>query len=430
MTVYREDQAPIIADGDGFFLIDVEGRRYIDGVASMWCNVHGHRVPEIDAAVKAQLDRIAHSTLLGQGNVPSIELAKELTDWLPQPLTKVFYSDDGATAVEVAVKIAYQYHCQTSGTKKRDTFLCLGDAYHGDTLGSASIGGVASFHALFEPLLFPTIKLPPPVAYRPPQGHTAESWLRHCYDAVEEAITKNHDRIAAFVIEPLVQGAAGILTHPPGYLQRIRELTADYGILLIADEVAVGCGRTGTFLACEQENVTPDLVCLAKGLTGGYLPLAATVATDPIYEAFLGPPQAMRTFFHGHTYTGNQLGCAAALANLKLIAHNRVLDCVNRNAQHLAMRLATLAEHLHVGEVRQRGMMCGVELVADKQTKERFPFADRVGAAVCKAARKRGVLIRPLGDVVTIIPPLAIPVDLLDRICDAVAESIDEICGG
>lgn len=430
MQLYAEDPGPIIEAADGFHLIDTNGNRYLDGIASMWCNVHGYRVPEIDNAIREQLDRVAHSTLLGQANVPSIELAKDLVDRLPDPLTKVFYSDDGATAVEVAVKLAFQYYCQRdSSSSQRDTYLCLGDAYHGDTLGSASISDVARFHEMFRPLLFQTVKLPPPASYRFPAGYSNESWIAHCFQELERAFELHADRLVAFVIEPLVQGAAGILTHEPGYLRRVRELTRKYDVLLIADEVAVGCGRTGTFLACEQEDVVPDFVCLAKGLTGGYLPLAATVTTDEIYSAFLGPPDAGRTFFHGHTYTGNQLGCAAALANVRLMDQNRILDNVRKNAEVLAEHFLRISQHPHVGDIRQRGMMCGIELVADKGTKSPYPATRRAGAAVCRAARDRGLLIRPLGDVVTIIPPLAMPESLIHELCSIVEECIDVVCG-
>ncbi|HUG94489.1 MAG TPA: adenosylmethionine--8-amino-7-oxononanoate transaminase, partial [Planctomycetaceae bacterium] len=398
MSAWRDEAAPIIERGEGFFLVDTDGNRYLDGISSLWCNVHGHRVPEIDAAVRGQLDRVAHSTLLGLGNVPSIELARRLVERAPAGLTKVFYSDSGATAVEIALKIACQYHYQVRGGRPgRELFACLGGAYHGDTLGSVSVGRIDRFHRAFAPLLFETVLVPSPVAYRTPPGRSAESYLTFCFDELERLIVEHRERLAAFVIEPLVQGAAGILVHPPGYLRRVRELTARHGILLIADEVAVGFGRTGTLFACEQEGVSPDLMCLAKGLTGGYLPLAATLATDEIYHAFLGEPAAGRTFFHGHTYTGNPLACAAALASLELFEKNQVLDNVRSNAERLRQRLDQIAGHPHVGEIRQQGVMVGIELVRERATQEPFPPDRRTGHQVTLAARRRGVVVRPLG---------------------------------
>ena len=425
MRAHREENVPIIAAGEGFHLIDTDGNRYLDGVSSLWCNVHGHRVPEIDAAIKAQVDRIAHSTQLGLASVPACELAHELVKRAPADLDKVFFSSDGSSAIEVALKIAFQYQRQRSGgSQRRDTFVCLGGAYHGDTLGAVSVGGVDRFHRLFEPLLFPTLRVPAPVAYRTPTGYDAESYLAHCDAELERTIEENHERIAGFVIEPLVQGAAGMLVHTPGYLKRVRELTARHGILLIADEVAVGCGRTGTFLACEREQVTPDLLCLGKGLTGGYLPLAATLATDTVHDAFLGLPEEGRTLCHGHTYHGNQLACAAALASLSLFEKNALLENVHKNAAVLSQRLAEMVDWPHVGEVRQRGLMCGVELVRDKATKTPFDFAEQRGKRFTVAARKRGAFLRPLGDVVVLMPPLAMPTNLVHQLCDIAGEAI------
>ncbi len=427
MQAYRDENAPIIAAGDGFHLIDVEGKRYLDGISSLWCNVHGHRVPAIDDAIRRQLDNVAHTTLLGLSSPPSVELARRLVERAPAGLNKVFYSDSGATAVEVALKIAYQYHAQKPRSDgKRDLFVSLGGAYHGDTIGSVSVGGIDLFHGVYGSLLFETLRVPAPVTFRTPAGFDESNYLAHCYNELERVITDNRQRIAAFIIEPLVQGAAGILIHPSGYLRRVRELTAENGILLIADEVAVGFGRTGTLWACEQESVAPDLMCVAKGLTGGYLPLAATLTTDEIFNAFLGTPSEGKTFFHGHTYTGNALGCAAALASLKLFDENRVLDTVNQNAKLIDSRLAELANHPRVGEIRQKGVMVGIELVADKSTNAPFPAQRRTGHRVTLAARKRSVIIRPLGDVVVLMPAPAMPPQLVSRLCDVAIESIDE----
>lgn len=427
MQAYRLEGAPIIDRAAGFELIDVEGRRYLDGISSLWCNVHGHRVPEIDAAVRAQLDRVAHSTLLGLASVPSIELARELVRRTPEGLNKVFYSDDGATAVEAALKIVYQYHRQRpGGSDRRRLFATLRGAYHGDTLGAVSVGQIELFHHVYGALLFETVSVPSPVTFRVPPGFTPESYLRHCDDELERTITTYRDRLAGFILEPLVQGAAGILVHPPGYLRRVRELTRDHGVPLIADEVAVGFGRTGTLFACEQEQVAPDVLCLAKGITGGYLPLAATLTTDEIHDAFLGEPSEGRTFFHGHTYTGNPLACAAGLASLELFDRQEVLQNVRRNEALLREALAPLAEHPCVGEVRQRGVMVGIELVQDRASLAPFPPARRTGHRVTLAARKRGVILRPLGDVVVLMPAPAMPADLVQRLCAVAIESIDE----
>jgi len=429
MQAFETEDAPVIASAEGFHLIDVDGRRYLDGISSLWCNVHGHRVPEIDAAIREQLGRVAHTTLLGLRSLPAIELAEQLVRRTPGGLNRVFYSDNGSTAVEAALKIAFQYHRQKVRSV-RDAFVRVGGAYHGDTIGSVSVGGIATFHHAYGPLLFPALEVPSPVAFRVPAGQTAESYLQHCFRELERVVRENHERIAAFIIEPLVQGAAGILVHPAGYLKRVRELTAEYGIPLIADEVAVGFGRTETLFACEQEAVSPDILCLAKGLTGGYLPLAATLTTDEIYEAFLGEAHEGRTFFHGHTYTGNPLGCAAALASLALFDRNDVLSNVNRNAERLSRRLAELRDHPHVGEVRQKGIMIGIELVRDRDGNIPFPPERRTGHRVTLAARKRNVVIRPLGDVVVLMPAPAMPGGLIDELCDAVFAAIDEAVSG
>jgi adenosylmethionine-8-amino-7-oxononanoate aminotransferase len=430
MLAYREDGAPIIESADGFDLIDVEGRRYLDGISSLWCNVHGHRVPEIDQAIRDQLGRVAHSTLLGLSSVPSIALARELVARAPRGLNKVFYSDSGATAIEVALKIAYQYHAQKSGASeaaRRDRFLCLGNAYHGDTIGTVSVGGIPLFHSAYRDLLFQTVTIPSPVAYRTPAGYTQAGYLEHCYAELERLIVENRDRAVGLIIEPLVQGAAGILVHPAGYLARVRQLTREHGLLMIADEVAVGFGRTGTLFACEQEQVSPDLLCLAKGLTGGYLPLAATLATDEIYDAFLAPPEEGKTFFHGHTYTGNALACAAALASLRRFEENAILENVRANARRIEARLEALKGSPFVGEIRQKGVMVGIELVRDRATAEPFPPALRMGHQVTLAARNRGVILRPLGDVVVLMPAAAMPAELVDRLCDVAIESIEEV---
>lgn len=419
MQAYVAEPPLIIREARGCFLIDVEGREYLDGVSSLWCNVHGHRVPALDDALREQVDRVAHSTLLGLANVPSIVLARRLVEKAPPGLTRVFYSDDGATAVEVALKMAFQFWRQCPTPRPDKTrYLSLTAAYHGDTLGDVAVGDLARFHHLFAPLLFPTLRAPAPHCYRCPLGLERKTCRIECVDVLCDLVRQHADTLAAVVIEPLVQGAAGMITAPEGYLRRVREVTTACDVLLIADEVAVGFGRTGTLFACEQEGVTPDFLCLAKGLTGGYLPLAATLTTERVFSAFLGPPEAGRTFYHGHTYTGNPLGCAVALASLDLLEAPTGLPGLGPKCDRLRDQLDRLRPLPIVGDVRQRGLMAGVELVRDRRTRERFPSEQRLGARVCRLCRERGVLLRPLGDVIVIMPPLAITLELLDRIGD------------
>ncbi len=425
MQAYAAERPLIIDRAEGCFLIDLDGRRYLDGVSSLWCNVHGHRVPAIDAAVRAQLDAVAHSTLLGVSNVPAIRLARRLVELAPPGLNHVFFSDDGATAVEVALKMAFQYWRQCPQPQAQKTqYLALQGAYHGDTLGDVSVGDLARFHHLFAPLLFPTVRAPSPHCYRCPLGLERSRCRIDCAEELARLVRRHADTLAAVVIEPLVQGAAGMITAPEGYLRRVREVTRECGVLLIADEVAVGFGRTGTMFACEQEVVTPDFLCLAKGLTGGYLPLAATLTTDEVYDAFLGPPEAGRTFYHGHTYTGNPLGAAAALASLDLLEAPTGLSALPAKVERLRRHLERLRNLPVVGDVRQRGLIAGVELVEDCATKRPFPPERRVGAQVCRLCREQGVLLRPLGDVVVVMPPLAIDLSLLDRLGDVLYNSV------
>ncbi|NQT40092.1 MAG: adenosylmethionine--8-amino-7-oxononanoate transaminase, partial [Planctomycetes bacterium] len=339
-TQMAEYEPLIIERAKGCTLVDVEGNEYLDATSSMWCNVHGHRHPRLDAALREQLDRVAHVTSLGASNPTTIRLAKRLVDIAPDGLEHVFFSDDGATAVEVAVKMAFQYWRQREDPRpEKVSYLALGDAYHGDTLGSVSVSGVERFHAMFRPLLFETVRVPAPDMYRLPDGITPETALEHYLHEVERVLKEHHAKLAAMVIEPLVQGAAGMIVHPRGFLRGVRELTRRYDVLLIADEVAVGMGRTGRMFACEHEDVAPDFLCLAKGLTGGYMPLAATLATDDVWRAFLGDYSESKSFFHGHTYGGNPLGAAVALATLDVFEEEKTLDAMRP-------KIARLSEHL------------------------------------------------------------------------------------
>jgi adenosylmethionine---8-amino-7-oxononanoate aminotransferase len=430
MQVYAGEPPLIIERAHGCFLVDADCKEYIDAVSSLWCNIHGHRVPEIDAAVRDQLDHVAHSTLLGQANIPSILLARRLAELAPPGLTHVFFSDDGATAVEVALKVAFQYWRQRPEPRPEKTrFLALEAAYHGDTLGDVSVGDLARFHHLFAPLLFPTLRAPSPYCYRCPLNLERATCGIACAGVLEKLVEEHADSLAAVVIEPLVQCAAGMITAPSGYLRRVRDVTRAHEVLLIADEVAVGCGRAGTFWACTQEGVVPDLLCVAKGLTGGYLPLAATLTNDEIYKAFLGRAEEGKTFYHGHTYTGNPLGAAAALASLDLFEKNAILPGLKPKIDRLATHLKHLANLPHVGDVRQCGMIAGIELVQQRSTKQPFPAARRIGQHVCRRAREQGVLLRPLGDVIVIMPPLAIDIPLLDRLCAVLYNCVQSLDG-
>ncbi|MDQ3588086.1 MAG: adenosylmethionine--8-amino-7-oxononanoate transaminase [Actinomycetota bacterium] len=398
-------EEPLIVErAKGSELVDTEGRRYLDGVSSLWCNVHGHRHPRIDSAVRDQLSRVAHSTMLGLSHPPAIKLARRLVDLSPPGLTRVFYSDNGSTATEVALKMAFQWWRQR-GEGRRTKFIALRDAYHGDTVGSVSVGGIELFHSLYRPLLFDTLQAEP--------GDAGD---------MERLLTEHGEDVAAVIVEPLVQGAAGMLVHPPGYLRAVRDLCDRHGVLLICDEVAVGFGRTGKMFACEHEGVSPDFLCLAKGITGGYLPLAATLATDQIYQGFLGRHEELRTFFHGHTYTGNPLACAAALACLEVFREERTLERLGPKIGLLSRLLESVTELPAVSEVRQIGLMVGIELGG-------FALEARMGHRVTLEARRRGAIVRPLGDVVILMPPLSMSEQDLRRLVATTAEAVAAAAG-
>ncbi len=429
MTEHARERPPVIVAAEGFWLIDSEGNRYLDGVSSLWCNVHGHRVPELDAALRTQLDKVAHTTLLGLSNEVSIELARELVELAPPGLDHVFFSDDGSTAVEAGLKIVYQHHRQKPRPQSRNLFARMSAAYHGDTVGAVSVGGIDLFHGAYGGLLFPTLEIPSPVTRDLPAGADPAAHLDGCVREMERLLRERSAEIAGFVIEPLVQMAGGVLVHPAGYLRRVRELTRELDIPLIVDEVATGFGRTGAMFACEREGVVPDVMCLSKGLTGGYLALGATLVTSPIYESFLGERRQRRTFYHGHTFTGNPLACAVARASLARFSSHKVLENASATAARLTERLAIYRGHPHVLEVRVCGLLAGIDLARDPNRRERFPAELALGHRVVLAARRRGVILRPLGDVIEIVPAPAMPVDLVDRLCDVVEESIAEVLG-
>ena len=427
MTSWLEGEPLIIQSGKGALLKDINGDEYIDGVSSLWTNVHGHQVEKIDNAIKEQLGKIAHSTLLGLGNVPSIEFAQALANHLPGDLERIFYSDSGATSVEIAVKLAFA-HWHFLGKKEKTTFLRFQGAYHGDTIGSVSVGGIDAFHQLFNPLLFDAPMAPYPFVYGRPLGQSKEEFIHLCYEKIESIVKENAHRCAAIIIEPLVQGAYGIRPAPKGFLKFLQNLCHRYELLLIVDEVATGFGKTGKMFACEHENIVPDIMAMAKGISGGYLPLAATAVSQKVFESFLGSEGNLRTFFHGHTYTGNPLACAAAIASLEIFETEKVIEGLQPKIKTLEKGLSKLADHPNVGNVRNVGIMTGIELMMDKKRKIPFDPSLKIGATICDKVRKHGVIIRPLGDVLVVMPPLCITEKQIEIILNAIGKELETLC--
>lgn len=448
MKEWLDEKPIIISEGRECFLKDIYGRWYLDGVSSIWLNVFGHKKKEIDDAIRDQLDKIAHSTLLGLSNVPAINLAEKLVQIVQKSLqkseirtqksknskhktqnskllSKVFYSDNGSTAVEVALKMAYQYW-KHKGIKGKNTFISLSNAYHGDTIGAVSVGGIDIFHEVFRPLLFKTYRAPSPYCYRCKLDKIYPDCKIACLNKMEEILKAHSNKIAAAIIEPLIQGAGGMITSPPGYLKGVRELCYKYNILMIADEVATGFGKTGRMFACEHEHVVPDFLCLSKGITGGYMPLAVTLTTEDVYSVFIGEFKELKTFFHGHSYTGNPIACASALACLDLFEKEDVLKKLKRKIKILEKWLQDILNLQHVGDVRNAGLMAGVELVKNKKTKEPHDLEDKMGWRVALHARDNGVIIRPLGNVIVIMPPLSISEQNLEQLLKVLKKSITE----
>jgi adenosylmethionine-8-amino-7-oxononanoate aminotransferase len=430
MKDWLAEEHPVIVRGEGCWLVDSDGKRYLDGVAAVWTNVHGHCKKEINEAIKAQVDRLEHATILGLAGEQPALLAGDLAAITPAGLSRVFYSDNGSTAMEVAIKMAFQYFQHQGGATARKTkFICLKNAYHGDTLGAVSVGGIDLFHEVFRPLLFPALHAPSPHCYRCECGGSGDrtSCAMHCLSRMEELVRDHAGEVAAVVMEPLLQGAGGMIVHPRGYLQGVRQICDRYGVLLILDEVATGFGRTGTMFACQQEGVTPDIMALSKGISGGYLPLAVTMTTEEIFNGFLGEYQEMKTFFHGHTFTGNAIACAAARANLGLFSSEGLLERLPERIERIASHMEALARHPHVGDCRQMGMAGGIELVRSKQSKQPYPWEERVGMRVCLEARKHGLFLRPLGNVIVVFPPLAITTEEIDILMEGIRTSIGTI---
>ena len=425
MQCYGDDDPWIIDRAEGNYVYDTQGHRCLDAIASLWCNVHGHRHPQLDAALIGQLGKVAHSTALGAGNAPAIRLAKALVEITPASLQHCFFSEDGAEAVEVAIKMAAQYWCNLGRPEKR-LFLTLDNAYHGDTVGAVSVGGFPLFHEVYGHLLFPTLRLPSPYVLQredcdgDPEQATAV-WLA----ALETTLQEQSREIAAVILEGGVQGAAGILPFPPGILAGAQRLCRAYEVLLIIDEVATGFGRSGKLFSCEWEAVEPDLLALGKGLSGGYLPVAATLAAEHVYAAFLAPFGETRQFYYGHTYTANPLACAVALENLALFAEGGVLAALPEKIAQLRTGLQRFHGQSWAGEVRQFGLMAAIAL-RDPRTNAPYPYGDRVEYAVCRRAREMGVYSRPLGDLLTIVPPLSVTAAEIDTILNVLYDAMAE----
>ncbi len=429
MRQWQKEKPLIVEKGEGSYLYDLEGNRYLDGVSSLWVTVHGHRKEEINRAITEQMNKLAHSTLLGLANVPATLLAHKLVEITPEGLNKVFYSESGSTSVEIGLKIAYQYWQQKGKEeyKNKRKFVSLVNAYHGDTIGSVSVGGIDLFHKIFAALLFETVHAPSPYCYRCPLHLKKETCLMDCINEMESLLAHQHHEIAGVVIEPLVQGAAGMLVAPEGYLAKVKELCNRYNVLLIADEVAVGFGRTGKMFACTHENVRPDIMCLAKGITGGYLPLAATMTTDEIYNAFLGELDECKTFYHGHTYTGNPLASAAALANIELFEKDNLITALQDKVSLFANGLKKFRELHYVGDVRHKGLMAGIEIVENKETKELFPVKYNIPHRIVLEARKNGLILRPLDNVMVLMPILSMSIAELQQVLDITYAAIKKV---
>ncbi|MDA7026743.1 adenosylmethionine--8-amino-7-oxononanoate transaminase [Bacillus sp. CLL-7-23] len=420
------DKDPLmIESGNGIKLKDINGKEYYDGFSSVWLNVHGHRKKELDEAIQKQLGKIAHSTLLGMTNVPATELAETLVDISPEQLTRVFYSDSGAEAMEIALKMAFQYW-KNKEQPEKEKFIAMQNGYHGDTIGAVSVGSIELYHNVYGPLMFESFKAKVPYVYRSESGD-ADKCRDECLAELEQLLIKHHSEIAALSIESMVQGASGMITMPEGFLAGVRQLCTQYDVLMIVDEVATGFGRTGKMFACEHENVQPDLMAAGKGLTGGYLPIAITLATEDIFQAFYDDYQTLKTFFHGHSYTGNQLGCAVAIENLRLFQLENIVEQVAAKSKLLHEQLHELTSLSHVGDIRQLGFMCGIELVQSKETKLAYPPEQRVGYQVSLKMRELGMLTRPLGDVVAFLPPLCSTTDELGAMVSIMKEAIDEV---
>ncbi len=420
------EQLPLvpIKRGEGVWLEDFDGKRYLDAVSSWWVNVFGHCNPRISQRIKDQVDQLEHVILAGFSHQPVIELSERLVKLTPAGLDRVFYADNGSSGIEVALKMSFHFW-RNSGQERKKRFVTLTNSYHGETIAAMSVGDVALFTETYKSLLMDTIKVPSPDCYLRPEGVSWEEHSRLMFGHMEQALAENHQDVAAVIIEPLIQGAGGMRMYHPVYLKLLREACDRYGVHLIHDEIAVGFGRTGTMFACEQAGIAPDFLCLSKALTGGYLPMAAVLTSETIYQGFYDDYQTLRAFLHSHTYTGNPLACAAALATLDIFEQDNVIEANKALSARMASATAHLVDHPHVSEVRQTGMVLAIEMVQDKASKTPYPWQERRGLKVFQHALERGALLRPLGSVVYFLPPYVITPEQIDFLADVASEGID-----
>lgn len=423
-----ETLPPILIErGEGVYLYGENGKKYLDIVSSWWCNLLGHCNPQINGAIKAQLDKLEHVIFANFTHEGAIRLCEQLTEMIPKGLTKFNFSDNGSAAVECALKMAFQYQAQT-GHPEKTRFMCLTEGYHGETIGALSVGTLDLYAKLYQPMLMDTVRVPAPDCYRCPYGQQRDSCRCECFEQAERYFERYAEQSCAIIIEPLLQGSAGMRIYPPLYLRLLRDLCDRYGVLLIADEIATGFGRTGKLFACDHAGISPDLLCISKGLTGGYMPMAITVTTDEIYDAFYADYATGRAFMHSHTYSGNPLGCAAALAVQSIFREQPVLESAAVRAAYLNRRLnEALADHPNVGEIRHIGLIHAMELVQDKQQKKDFDPRLRLGYQIYQEALRRGLLLRPLGNVLYFNPPLIINEEQIDSAVQICTESMHKV---
>ena len=426
MKDFETDKPIVIERGKGIYVYDTEGNQYIDAVASWWVNTLGHSNDRLNKALCAQAEKIEHVLFAGFTHKPAIELAEKLLELAPKSLKKVFFSDNGSTAVEVAIKMAYQYWVQI-GHPEKSKFIAIKNSYHGDTLGVVSIGGCDLFHKLYKPLLFDIYQSPSPYCYRCPMGKTQGQCGFECAYAIEDILKKDADNIAAMVVEPMIQGSGGMIIYPAEYLKIVRELCDKYNVLLIDDEVAMGFGRTGKFVACEHAQIEPDIMCLAKGITAGYMPLAVTLSTQKIYDAFYDDYEKTKTFYHGHSFTANPLACAVAVENIKILEEEKVFEKNQAKIKKLGEKLKKFYTLKNVGDVRQLGMIGAIEIVKDKITKKPFPFEERIEMQIYREALKNGLIMRPMGNTFYFMPPYVITEEEIDKMLDIAHKSIRKI---
>lgn len=424
MKDYEQFPPIVLKKGQGVWLYDENNHRYLDAVSSWWVNLFGHANPRISQALSDQAFTLEHAIFANFSHEPAIKVAEKLVALTPDGLNKVFFADNGSSAIEVALKMSFQYHMQTGKTTKK-RFLALTDAYHGETLGALSVGGVGLYNEVYQPLLLDTVRAQGPDCYRCPFKEKPESCHAQCIQFVEEELHQHHEEITAVIIEPLIQAAAGMKMYPPIYLKRLRELCTKYDIHLIADEIAVGFGRTGTLFACEQADIAPDFMCLSKGLTGGYLPLSAVLTTDDVYNAFYDDYGTMKAFLHSHSYSGNTLACRVALEVLTMFEEERVIDIVQNKGERMRKLAMQAFEQLpFVGEYRQVGLVGAIELVANRETKEPLPSEERIGYQIYKRGLEKGLLIRPLGNILYFMPPYIISDDEMRFMIDTTKETL------